>query len=218
MSEEKGNDKAKAKPPVIISTGLGQQVGEIVLIVLFLSILSGAVSLLLGFFGDGDIYGLRATFAHLYAVANMVATVIAMVAIVIAIYSFMRISEIAGEETKKLGLALNWNSERKQKNARWSRVDHYMTSLNPSDWKIAILEADNILDEIVERLGYKGDTLGERMKAIEPSDFPYLEEAWAAHKFRNELAHRGMDVPLSRSDAERTINVYHRVFKGLGYL
>ncbi|OGZ06054.1 MAG: hypothetical protein A2845_01385 [Candidatus Lloydbacteria bacterium RIFCSPHIGHO2_01_FULL_49_22] len=218
MSEEKGNDKAKAKPPVIISTGLGQQVGEIVLIVLFLSILSGAVSLLLGFFGDGDIYGLRATFAHLYAVANMVATVIAMVAIVIAIYSFMRISEIAGEETKKLGLALNWNSERKQKNARWSRVETYMTSLNPSDWKIAILEADNILDEVVERMGYIGETLGERMKKIEASDFPYLEDAWTAHKTRNSIAHKGTDYELSRSEAERVINMYHRIFTELGYL
>jgi hypothetical protein len=149
---------------------------------------------------------------------KLISTIISMIALSIAIYAFIRINEMMKEETKKVGLAINWDTERKQKNTRWERVDHYMTSLNPSDWKIAILEADNILDEIVERLGYKGDTLGERMKAIEPSDFPYLEEAWAAHKFRNELAHRGMDVPLARSDAERTINVYHRVFKGLGYL
>lgn len=149
---------------------------------------------------------------------KLISTIISMIALSIAIYAFIRINEMVAEETKKVGLAINWDSERKQKNTRWERVDHYMTSLNPSDWKIAILEADNILDEIVERLGYKGETLGERMKAIEPSDFPYLEEAWAAHKFRNELAHKGMDVPLSRADAERTINVYHRVFKGLGYL
>lgn len=149
---------------------------------------------------------------------KVIATIISMIALTIGIYAFIRINEMMSEETKKLGLALNWDAERKQKNVRWERVDKYMTSLNPSDWKIAILEADNILDEIVERMGYKGETLGERMKAIEPSDFPYLEEAWAAHKFRNELAHRGMDVPLSRSDAERTINVYHRVFKALGYL
>jgi len=149
---------------------------------------------------------------------KVISTIISMIALTIGIYAFIRINEMMKEETEKLGRALNWDNERKQKNVRWERVDKYMTSLNPSDWKIAILEADNILDEIVERMGYRGDTLGERMKAIEPSDFPYLEEAWAAHKFRNELAHRGMDVPLSRSDAERTINVYHRVFKALGYL
>lgn len=152
------------------------------------------------------------------ATMKVIATIISMIALTIAIYAFIRITEMTKAETEKLGRALNWDAERKQKNVRWERVDKYMTSLNPSDWKIAILEADNILDEIVERMGYKGETLGERMKAIEPSDFPYLEEAWAAHKFRNELAHRGMDVPLSRSDAERTINVYHRVFKALGYL
>jgi hypothetical protein len=149
---------------------------------------------------------------------KVISTIISMIALFIGIYAFIRISEMMSEETKKVGLALNWDAERKQKNTRWERVDNYMTSLNPSDWKIAILESDNILDEIVERMGYKGETLGERMKAIEPSDFPYLEDAWNAHKFRNELAHKGMDVPLTRGDAERIINMYHRVFKGLGYL
>ncbi len=149
---------------------------------------------------------------------KVISTIISMIALTIGIYAFIRINEMVAEETKKVGRSLNWNAERKQKNTRWERVDKYMTSLNPSDWKIAILEADNILDDIVERLGYKGDTLGERMKSIEPSDFPYLEDAWAAHKFRNELAHKGMEIALTRADAERIINIYHRVFKGLGYL
>lgn len=168
---------------------------------------------------SGGIIGVIAdAIANLYAMLNTVASVVAMLAIAIAVYSFIRISELAAAETKKLGLALNWNSERKQKNERWVRVETYMTSLNQSDWKIAILEADNILDQIVERMGYDGATLGERMKQIEASDFPYLEEAWVAHKTRNSIAHKGTDYELSRSDAERTINIYHRVFKELGYL
>ena len=77
---------------------------------------------------------------------KLISTIISMIALSIAIYAFIRINEMMKEETKKVGLAINWDAERKQKNTRWERVDHYMTSLNPSDWKIAILEADNILD------------------------------------------------------------------------
>ena len=122
-------------------------------------------------------------------------------------------------ETKKLGVALNWERERVEKNERWERVEEYMRSPSASDWKVAILEADNILDEIVERLGYRGETLGERMKNIEPSDFPFLDDAWKAHKTRNDIAHKGgPDFVLSRTLAERTINTYHRIFKELGYL
>ena len=147
-----------------------------------------------------------------------VATVVTMIAVVIAVYSYIRLSELVAEEKKKLGLQLNWNTERKQKHVRWEKVEQYMTSLNSSDWKIAILEADNILDEIVERMGYHGATLGERMKNIEASDFPYLDEAWQVHKLRNAIAHKGTDYPLTRSEAEGAINMYHKVFKDLGYL
>lgn len=220
MSDEKGppKDKTKAKPPVVVSGGVGQQVGEIILILLLLMLVSGVIGIVVNIFSGNDSYGIGAALARIYAVLNTVATIISMIAVVIAVYSFMRIGEIAAEETKKLGLALNWNSERKQKNERWTRVESYMTSLNSSDWKIAILEADNILDQIVERMGYVGTTLGERMKNIEASDFPYLEDAWEAHKMRNSIAHKGTDYELVRSEAERIINMYHRIFKELGYL
>lgn len=56
------------------------------------------------------------------------------------------------------------------------------------------------------------------MKNIEASDFPYLEEAWRAHKMRNAIAHKGTDYEISRSEAEQSINIYHRIFKELGYL
>lgn len=157
-------------------------------------------------------------FAKIFSIINIISTIISMVAIFIIIYTYIQIGEITREEDKKLGLALNWESERTQKNVRWARVEEYMTSLNPSDWKVAILEADNILDEIVERMGYQGSALGERMKKISPTDFPYLEEAWEAHKIRNAVAHKGTDYALSRSDAEHVINIYYRIFSTLGYL
>jgi len=228
MSDEKGKEKGGgAKPkgkPVSAgaSSGLKVNGSEIIVLLVFLVIFSAVF----GFFWSGDANGgpgilsgkVHDSFMHLYVTLNTVSTVVSMVALAVAIYSFMRIVELSTAETKKLGLALNWNSEKKQKNERWSRVETYMTSLNPSDWKIAILEADNILDQIVERMGYAGTTLGERMKQIEASDFPYLEEAWVAHKMRNSIAHKGTDYELSRSDAEQTINIYHRIFRELGYL
>jgi hypothetical protein len=157
-------------------------------------------------------------FGQIIPTIKIISTIISMIAIAIIVYSFIRIHEISSEQNKKLGLALNWESERTQKNERWVRIEEYMTSLNPSDWKVAILEADNMLDEITERMGYPGGTLGERMKNISASDFPHLEEAWEAHKIRNAVAHKGTDYALSRSDAEHVVNIYYRIFSALGYL
>ncbi len=178
----------------------------IVVPLLIVAIPSGAGNSLLDFLG------------RVFDFLKLVSTIISMIALIIVIYSFIRISEIVKEENKKLGLTLSWDSERTQKNVRWERVEQYMTSLNPSDWKIAILEADNILDDIVERIGYKGTTLGERLKNVEASDFPYLEEAWQAHKLRNNLAHKGTEYALSKGEADQAINIYHRIFTALGYL
>ena len=211
MAEKPKSDKPKAPPPPPPSN-LGTEIIILALVAVF------GIPFAVYIFQALPGTEIPDLFAAFLSSIKIVATIISMIALVIVIYTFIRITELAREETAKLGLALNWNAERTQKNERWVRVEHYMVSLNSSDWKIAILEADNILDDIVERMGYKGATLGERMKNIDASDFPYLEEAWQAHKLRNALAHKGTDLVLTRSEAEQTINIYHRVFKGLGYL
>lgn len=193
----------------------GTTVGELILVLFVILLISVVFNFIAGLISGVNIISALSPFV---SYLKMLATFISMTAIVIIVYSFMRTAELSSAETKKLGLALNWSTEKKQKNERWERVEQYMTSLNVSDWKIAILEADNMLDDITERMGYKGENLGERMKQIEASDFPYLEEAWQAHKMRNTIAHKGTDYALTRSEAEQTINMYHRIFKDLGYL
>jgi hypothetical protein len=84
-------------------------------------------------------------------------------------------------------------------------------SENPQDRKIAVMDADNILDEMVTQMGYSGDTLGERMKNIETSDFRTLQDAWQAHRFRNRIAHEGLEV--SRRDAKIVIGLFEKVFQ-----
>ncbi len=205
----KGGAKPSAPSP---SSGVNMEV--VVILLIFLA-LSGGAGISFAFL---DLSGVAGVLQRVHGVLVTVATAVSMLALVVIVYAFMRIREISREESVKLGLALNWNSERKQKNERWLRVEGYMASLSASDWKMAILEADNMLDQIVERMGYQGASLGERMKNIEASDFPYLDDAWSAHKMRNTIAHTGAAYELTRSDAEQTINVYHRVFKELGYL
>lgn len=218
MSDKPPAKPSGGKPPAKPSGGSLYSINapELVVLLVFFLVLTGVIGVVYGFGEEGS--AVARFFGRVHDIATTIATIISMIALVVAVYSYMRLSEIMSAETKKLGLALSWNSERKQKNERWERVENYMTSLSASDWKIAILEADNILDQIVERMGYPGETLGERMKHIEASDFPYLEEAWTAHKTRNAIAHKGTDYELTRSDAEQTINIYHRVFKELGYL
>ena len=87
---------------------------------------------------------------------------------------------------------------------------------SPNDWKLAIIEADIILDDVLKQQGYAGNSLGERLKSISPSQLESLQDAWEAHKVRNKIAHEGADFVLTKRLAQETITKYQRVFTEFG--
>lgn len=96
---------------------------------------------------------------------------------------------------------------------RWRRIEEHMGSSEESDWRLAILEADVLLDEMVTNMGYRGDSLGEKLKGIEKSDFTTIDKAWEAHGVRNRIAHEGAAFALTEREAKRVISLYEEVFK-----
>ena len=101
---------------------------------------------------------------------------------------------------------------------RWDRVAGLFGSSNPSDWRLAIIEADSMLEDLTLRLGYSGATLGERLKQVEPSDFPHLQSAWKAHLVRNKIAHEGLTYDLSTKEANQVRKWYEEVFREARYI
>lgn len=101
---------------------------------------------------------------------------------------------------------------------RWDKIKKYIRSNNSSDWKMAIMEADSLLDDIVKKIGYRGENLGERLSKIKPVHLNSVQEAWEAHKVRNKIAHEGDRYEISKGKAEQTIELYEKVFKELGYI
>ena len=81
-----------------------------------------------------------------------------------------------------------------------------------------ILEADVMLDEVMEGQGYHGATLADKLKLVEPSDFLTIESAWEAHRVRNEIAHAGGDFLLSEREAKRVVELYRQVFDEFRYI
>ncbi|HYC34627.1 MAG TPA: hypothetical protein VEC13_02750 [Candidatus Paceibacterota bacterium] len=98
-------------------------------------------------------------------------------------------------------------------NKRWENILARMASPNEADWRLAIIECDILLNEMLIKMGYRGESIADKLKLVEKSDFHTIEEAWEAHKTRNKIAHSGSEYHLSRSEAERTFNLYRRVFE-----
>jgi len=102
-------------------------------------------------------------------------------------------------------------------NETWQKILKLSGSDNPNDWKQAIIEADKVLDLIVANFAVAGDNLGEKMKNIEKGDFLTLEEAWQAHKVRNQIAHE-QNFHLSQREARRAIDNYEKVFQEFDFI
>lgn len=105
-----------------------------------------------------------------------------------------------------------------QKNKRWERVLQHLNSENQNDWKFAIIEADIMLSDLLDRIGYRGETVADKLKKVEPSDFLTIEMAWEAHKVRNMVAHQGTDYFISEREARRVIGLYQKVFEEFHFI
>ena len=61
-------------------------------------------------------------------------TIVSMAALVIAVYSFIRLSDITKEETEKLNTILSWERERVEKNHRWEGVEEQTLESMEAGW------------------------------------------------------------------------------------
>lgn len=96
---------------------------------------------------------------------------------------------------------------------RWQNIETRLASHNESDWRLAIIECDIILDEMLTRMGYRGEGIGEKLKTVERSDFETIDQAWEAHKVRNRIAHDGPAYHMTSDEAKRVVGLYKKVFE-----
>jgi hypothetical protein len=95
---------------------------------------------------------------------------------------------------------------------RFAIVQGYMSSNNEALWRIGIMEADNMLAEVLREKGYKGETVADMLKN---ASFKTVQMAWDAHGIRNRIAHEGSDFQLTEREAKRAFVLYESVFREL---
>lgn len=103
-------------------------------------------------------------------------------------------------------------SSKSRTEEKWEKIVKLSESENTSDWRSAIIEADIMLDDLLKKLQLPGDTIGDKLKAVEKSDFVTIDLAWEAHKARNTIAHQS-DILMNKREVRRIISLYEAVFK-----
>ena len=91
--------------------------------------------------------------------------------------------------------------------AKWAKVKEKLKSKNESDYKVAIIEADKIIDDLIARMNYKGENMGERLDNITPGQIENIEDLRKAHEIRNRIIHDESFV-LTKKEAEKTFEYF----------
>lgn len=95
---------------------------------------------------------------------------------------------------------------------RWDTIQS-LTTQGGNGLRQAVMEADKLLDYVLQGKGYRGDTMAERMRSAN-RQFTRRNDVWAAHKLRNALAHE-VDFDLVPSQVKQAVSAFERAIKDL---
>jgi len=112
-------------------------------------------------------------------------------------------------------IVLQSNISKKHAQESWHRIEEQFYRGGESDLKVAILEADKLLNDALREAGVMGIQLGDRLKKTNTNQVPNLNELWQAHKLRNQIAHEP-NFRLKRDLAERGLKIYETALTNLG--
>lgn len=99
----------------------------------------------------------------------------------------------------------------------WQEITQAIMSDQHQLWRVAILDADTMLEDMVRGLGYTGQSFGEVLKTVPPST-AWIDAAWKVHYLRNTLAHEGARYTLTHREAYQAYKIYEGILYETGYL
>lgn len=92
---------------------------------------------------------------------------------------------------------------------RWRSI-RSMSSQSDMGMKLAIMEADTLLDSALKSLSMPGKTLGERLR-FAAHKYPRINSVWSAHTLRNRLAHEA-SFRLTPRQAKAALDDFEKAF------
>jgi hypothetical protein len=170
-------------------------------------------------YGNGvDTSQLSAAIAHLWLWVVAIGYGISAVSLVGIAYATIELFELRKREEEFYHTLIVPAEEDQTASARWRHVESLRDSSAPNDWRSAILEADIMLDDALTKQGYAGETVADKLKSADPHRLATLQQAWDAHRVRNQIAHEGSTFDLTEQLARRTIAQYESVLHELKVL
>jgi len=104
-----------------------------------------------------------------------------------------------------------WNIGAKN---QWRKITNKLKKRKEEDCKLALIEADNMLDEALAQLGYAGNILEERLNQIKEDMVSNMSDVHEAHAIIGSVKH-DPNYKLSVNQADWVLDIYRKIFRDL---
>ena len=98
-------------------------------------------------------------------------------------------------------------SKKEKTRKNWNALRKILESEKESDWKVMIIKADEMLFQLIRKLGYKGENMGEVLEKVEAGHIEGIEKLREAHEMRNRIIHEE-GLRLDRETATEVMDKY----------
>lgn len=103
---------------------------------------------------------------------------------------------------------------KKEKFKKLESINKKLAGNKESDYKMAVIEAEDFLKEVLSKMGYKGDSLDEVLNQIDNKILPSIEKVKDVQKIRDSIIHNP-DYDLTKDQAANIVKVYEQALNEL---
>ncbi|MDX9913154.1 MAG: hypothetical protein RBS77_01070 [Candidatus Moranbacteria bacterium] len=105
-------------------------------------------------------------------------------------------------------------ASKKKIQKRWLEIENRLKLENNMQNKIAILEADKLVDEILLNIGYTGSNMKERLEKANANQIEEIDNLIEAHDVRNKIIYDDKFY-LDNEESQRVIRLYREFLDNL---
>jgi hypothetical protein len=100
---------------------------------------------------------------------------------------------------------------------RWESIKNRIDEGSISSAKMAVIEADKMLSEVLEKVGYKGKNTAEKIAAVKPGQLIGIEDVIESHSIYKQIV-QNHAFEIEHDELLRVLESYEKVFRGLELL
>jgi len=152
---------------------------------------------------------------HDLVVVKILFIIFSVFAMVAIIYLYKKTGYLHLDQLENLDTLKNFKDYGASKvQKQWKKIKQNFEKEDSVYWKLALLEAEKLMDEVLIRMGLGTGTMDERLSRASVDEIPNLQDVLKARALCQDIA-KDPDYRLNKENAENTLGIFEKALIAL---